>query len=66
MPLDVNKIREARTAKGFTLNDVARGAGLNNRQHLCDIERGRKPDPRFSTIAKVARFLGISIDDLWS
>ena len=56
------RLREARTAAGRTLGDVAREAGISL-PYLSEIERGRK-EPSSEVLAAVAGALGLGLVDL--
>jgi transcriptional regulator with XRE-family HTH domain len=56
-------IREARLQAELTLRDVERLTGLDPSQ-LSQIEMGKRRDPGFSTIARIAEGLGLSLDAL--
>lgn len=50
-----------RECKGWTLRDFERETGISNAL-ISQIERGHVKDPGFSTVVKLCRALGISID----
>lgn len=56
-------IRAHREAEGLSQAAVARKAGIHAAM-LSRIERDERSDPYFSTIAKVAAVLGLSLDEL--
>lgn len=56
-------IRAHREAEGLSQAAVARQAGIHAAM-LSRIERDERSDPYFSTIAKVAAVLGLSLDEL--
>jgi transcriptional regulator with XRE-family HTH domain len=56
-------IREARLKAGMTLRDVERLTGIDPSQ-LSQIELGKRQDPGFSTTARIAEGLGLSLDAL--
>lgn len=56
-------IRAARTASGMSLNAVAKESGLSASQ-VSQIELSRRPDPGFRTIARLAKGLKLSLDEL--
>jgi transcriptional regulator with XRE-family HTH domain len=56
-------IRAHREAEGLSQAAVARRAGIHAAM-LSRIERDERSDPYFSTIAKVAAVLGLSLDEL--
>jgi transcriptional regulator with XRE-family HTH domain len=64
MPLDRGKIRELRVSKGWSHAEAARHAGMANRQQWEAIESGRRADPSFSTVQRIARALGVTLDEL--
>ena len=58
-----NKIRERRYELGMTLAQVAKICGVPI-STLSDIERGT--EPLVTTAQRIAKALGVSVDDLWS
>lgn len=58
-----SRVRAARTELGITQKDFADQIGTNQ-SHLSDIETGRHPDFRISTLIKIAEALGIPISCL--
>lgn len=48
--------------RGYTYNDVARRAGLKDGTNVRVIVNGQRRDPYFSSIAKIAKALDLSID----
>lgn len=67
MSIDREKIRARRIARQLTLEEAGRAAGFVAsgaavRWH--DLESGKIPDPRISTVVNVARALGCSVEDL--
>lgn len=61
MPLDPERVKERRGSYGQT--EIARRAGMTVQQWH-DLENGRKPDPRVSTLERVAKVLGCTVDEL--
>lgn len=60
--LRARRIREARKAKGLTLNQLALQVGTN-RSHLGKIENGKAKQPSFELVAKLAEALDLTLDD---
>ena len=56
-------LKLARTAAKLSMRDLARLTGMTDGQ-LSQIESGRRADPAFSTVAKYARAVGLSLDAL--
>lgn len=56
------RVRQERTAKGMTLRELAKAAGLAH-SFVGDIESGRS-DPSVETLSKLADALGVSADYL--
>lgn len=56
------RLRELRVAKGWTLEQLAEAAGMNELQ-AGHIERGAT-DPKLSTIRKLARAYGMTASEL--
>lgn len=59
------RIRAAREKAGLTRNALAVQAGLDN-PYVIRLERGDISHPSFFAVAKIARVLGVSLDDLAS
>ena len=57
------RLRELRNNKGLTRQALANLAELSM-SVVAAIEQGRIPDPRGSTLAKLAAALGCKLDDL--
>jgi transcriptional regulator with XRE-family HTH domain len=51
----------ARECKGWTLRDMERETGISNAL-ISQIEKGHVKDPGFSTVIRMARALGLSLD----
>lgn len=58
------KIREYRTSKGLSQEELAHRAGLHT-AHLGQIERGEK-SPTIDSIDKIVTALGITFEELFS
>lgn len=56
------EVRRLRHARGLTQDEVAALAGVG-RETVLNMEAGRT-DPEFSTVAKVANVLGLSLDNI--
>lgn len=56
-------LRAARKRSGMSQSQLASQAGLTV-DAVQNLEQGRRPDPRLSTAAALARAMGISLDDL--
>ncbi len=56
------RLRELRTAKGWTLEELGEAARMNELQ-VGHIERGAT-DPKLSTIRKLARAYGMTVSEL--
>ena len=56
-------LKNRREAEGLSQAAVARRAGIHAAM-LSRIERDERSDPYFSTVAKVAAVLGLSLDEL--
>ena len=56
-------LRESRLAAGLSLRDLSRLTGIEPTQ-LSQIELGRRLDPQFSTVARIAQGIGVSLDGL--
>lgn len=54
-------VRERREAAGLTRQDLARRAGLSL-SGVQLVEDGQRPEPRFTTVVRLARALGTSVD----
>lgn len=62
--VDIDKIKRLREERGLTMEQAAKLAGLPSRQRWNDLEAGRKPDIRVSTLEAVAKALGVKPADL--
>ena len=62
--LDHRKIRQLREARGWTLAVAADHAGMRNLQQWQQIESGQRRDPGVSTVDRIARALGVKLDEL--
>ncbi|HKI36882.1 MAG TPA: helix-turn-helix transcriptional regulator [Gemmataceae bacterium] len=62
MPIK-DRLKQLRTAAGFTQQALAMKAGLSI-SAIVQIELGRIPDPRGSTVKALARALGVTTDRL--
>jgi len=58
-----NRLRTMRLARGISRSSVARSAGLDPAQ-LFRIENADNATPTFSTVARLARVLEVSLDEL--
>jgi transcriptional regulator with XRE-family HTH domain len=56
-------LKEARERAGLTQEAVARRIGVATSQ-ISQVESGRRSDPYFSTVAKIAGACGVSLDAL--
>lgn len=56
-------LRQARLQAGLSMRDLERRCGLSTGE-ISQIETGRRVDPGFSVVLRVARGIGISLDDL--
>lgn len=55
-------LRRIRIEKGMSQGDICRALNLD-RAHICNIENG-KQNPTLDTIAKIAKALGVTSDQL--
>jgi transcriptional regulator with XRE-family HTH domain len=55
------KLRSLRGKAKLSQSALATAAGVQLRT-LQELEQGRKPDPRISTVSKLAKALGVSLD----
>jgi transcriptional regulator with XRE-family HTH domain len=62
MPIN-DRLKELRAAAGLTQQQLAVAAGLSV-SAVTQIEAGKIPDPRVGTLRKLARALGVTLDDL--
>lgn len=58
----MESLKVARKRAGMTLEQVAEATGMM-RQSIAKAERATT-DPRFSTVARIARALGVTLDSL--
>ncbi len=64
MPLK-DRLRELRKAADLTQQDLANKADLSI-SAVVQIEAGKIPDPRISTLKALAKALGVTVDELIS
>jgi transcriptional regulator with XRE-family HTH domain len=57
------RLLQLRQRHSLTQARLARAAGLSAAV-VASVEQGQRADPRFSTVIKLARALGVSVDDL--
>lgn len=58
-----NNIKKLREAKGLSQEKLARAADVANNT-LIKMESGENKNPTLDTLKKVAKALGVSVDDL--
>lgn len=56
------RLRSVRKLGGVSARQLAELAGLESPAHVGLIEHGDRPDPRSSTVEKLARTLGVTSD----
>lgn len=56
-------LREARQRLGISTRDLERATGVANAQ-ISKVESGARPDPSFRTVTRLAKGIGVSLDDL--
>jgi transcriptional regulator with XRE-family HTH domain len=56
-------IRQAVKTKGWTLRELERRSGVPY-DTIYNVVHARRTDPRFSVVAKLARTLDVSLDDV--
>lgn len=59
----LRNLKKLRNKKGWSQERLAREAGISY-QTLIKIEQNRIKNPRLETLIKLAKALGVSIDDL--
>jgi transcriptional regulator with XRE-family HTH domain len=64
MPPIGQLIRRARLAAKLTQAELGEKIGGVSRQHVNNLERGRKPDPQLSTLKRIARACKVSVSEL--
>jgi transcriptional regulator with XRE-family HTH domain len=64
MPVDRDRIAALRQAKGLTMEEAAKRAGLTTRQRWFGIESGHRDSISADTLHAVARALGVTMDEL--
>ena len=65
VPIDIVKLKTLRESRGWTMQQAAEAANLSGgRQSWNDVESGRRPNPTVDTALRIARALGVKIDDL--
>jgi transcriptional regulator with XRE-family HTH domain len=63
MKLSTEKLTAARERAGITQAQAARAASMTPQQWH-NVESGQRPDPRISTVARMARVCRAPLDDL--
>ena len=58
-----NRVRLVRHSRRMTLAELAQKSGVSDRT-ISDIERGA--EPRVLTAIRIARALGVRVEQLWS
>ena len=58
-----SRLRELRQQSKLSSKDVADAIGITQ-SHLCAIERGESPNPRFQVLQALANYFGLSISEL--
>jgi transcriptional regulator with XRE-family HTH domain len=64
MPIDCKKIAALREAGGWTMEEMARRAGMTTRQQWYGVESGQRANVTPDTLHAVARALGVTMDEL--
>lgn len=62
--IDFKKITKLRLEGQWTMEELAKRAGFSSRQQWWNIENGRRPNLRADQLHRVARALGVTMDDL--
>ena len=57
-----DRLRLLRDLTGASARGIARLAGLRPEQHLSILEAGKRRDPRTSTVVRMARVYGVTVD----
>jgi transcriptional regulator with XRE-family HTH domain len=65
IPSLAGRVKQLREAAGLSQQALAQAAGLSI-SVVTQLEQGVKADPRISTVAALARALGVSVDSLIS
>ncbi len=61
--IDGGKLMKLRLAKGVNITEVQFCCGLSS-GHLSRLESGKMPDPRISTIYKLAKYFQVPMESL--
>lgn len=56
-----SRLRALRAEASLSATDLAERAGISP-QYLCDLESGRRADPRLSLLVRLADSLGVELD----
>ena len=56
-------VREARIEQRYSMPQLGEAVGLS-RQHIADIEHGRRPQVSFAVVMRLAEVLDFSLDSL--
>lgn len=62
--VDFGKIKEFRLKLGINQTEAAKRAGWQTQQQWANVENGKRPDPRLSTIVLVCRVLGCKVSEI--
>ncbi|UII56510.1 helix-turn-helix domain-containing protein [Cytobacillus spongiae] len=57
------RIKQARLKRGYSINELAERAGVS-KSYLSYIERGIQENPSLQVLAKLAKTLGTSVEEL--
>jgi transcriptional regulator with XRE-family HTH domain len=63
LPPIAKHLRSARDDAGLSQQQLAMAAGLSV-SVVCQVEQGKTPDPRISTVVRLADALSVSVDSL--
>lgn len=58
-------LAHSRSQKGFTLAEVAKAVGLKSGQSVWDWENGKGSGPPISTLLRLAKLYGVSVDEAY-
>lgn len=61
--MNIEKIKEIMEDKGIRAKDIVAATGLP-KTTISSIMTGATPDPRISTVKKMAKTLGVTIDEI--
>ncbi len=60
-----NNLKKLRKKSGVTINDIIKGGGVKYSQEYYNFESGKINYPRTDKAIKIAKVLGVKVEDIW-